>query len=125
MEVTGKIVKVLPLQTGEGKNGQWKKQEFVIETEGKYPKKICIQSFNEKVDPSLLTIGTMLNVQIEVESREYNEKWFTNVSAWKAEVVGVTSAVNNVQPYTPPAAPISTSFENPPVAENGNDGHPF
>ena len=40
MEVIGKIVKVLPLQTGEGKNGQWKKQEFVIETEGKYPKKI-------------------------------------------------------------------------------------
>jgi hypothetical protein len=117
MEIIGRIVKVLPLQSGEGKNGHWTKQEFVIETDGQYPKKICIQSFNEKVDPNILTIGTMLKIQIEVESREYNEKWFTNVSAWKAEVVGV-SPVNNVPSYTPPYDPVSTAFENQPVAES-------
>ena len=121
MEVIGRIFKVLPLQSGEGKNGKWTKQEFVIETDGQYPKKICIQSFNEKVDTNLLVIGTMLKVQIEVQSQEYNEKWFTNVSAWKAEVVGVQSAVTNAQTYTPPTAPVSTGFENPPVAPPTDD----
>jgi len=42
MELTGKLVAVLPEQTGNGKNGVWKKQDVVVETEGKFPKKVCV-----------------------------------------------------------------------------------
>jgi hypothetical protein len=47
MEISGNIIQVLALQTGEGKNGQWKKQEFIIETEGTYPKKVCVAMWGE------------------------------------------------------------------------------
>jgi hypothetical protein len=88
MEISGKLIHVLPLQTGSGKNGQWKKQEIVIETEGQYPKKVCIAIWGDKIQESSLQIGNKLNVSFDVESREYNGKWYTDVKAWKVEVVG-------------------------------------
>ena len=43
MQINGKLINLLPLQTGQGKNGnEWKKQEFILETSGQYPKKVCI-----------------------------------------------------------------------------------
>ena len=46
MEITGKIIAVLPVQGGTSKNGnEWKKQEYVLETHDQYPKKVCFQIF--------------------------------------------------------------------------------
>ena len=50
LEISGKLVKKMPEQTGEGRNGTWKKREFVIETEGQYPQKICIATWGDKVE---------------------------------------------------------------------------
>ena len=50
LEVKGKIIQILPLQSGTGRNGAWKKQNFVIETFDKFPRKICFQLWNEKTD---------------------------------------------------------------------------
>ena len=50
MEITGKLVKLVDAQTGTSARGEWKKQQFIIETEDQYPKKICIQNWNDKVD---------------------------------------------------------------------------
>src|SRR5687768_13083501 len=85
MQLTGKLLQVLPLQTGSGKNGPWKKQEIILETEGTYPKKVCIAIWGDKINESLLKVGSMLTVQFDVESREYNGKWYTDVKAWKVE----------------------------------------
>ena len=85
MELTGKLVQVLPLQTGTGKNGQWKKQDIILETEGTYPKKVCISIWGDKINESQLKQGNMLTVQFDVESREYNGRWYTDVKAWKVE----------------------------------------
>ena len=46
MQITAKLSQKLPLQTGTGRNGEWKKQDIIVETEGQYPKKICIYLFS-------------------------------------------------------------------------------
>src|ERR1700753_2737902 len=83
MDISGKIVQLLPLQTGQGKNGTWKKQEFVLETGDTYPKKVCIAVWGDKIDMGPVKPGSAVTVSFDVESREYNGKWYTDVKAWK------------------------------------------
>ncbi len=84
MEITGKLIQILPAQTGTGKNGPWKKCDFIIETADKFPKTICITAWKELVDQIEKTAtGTQLNISFDLSSREYNGKWYTDVKAWK------------------------------------------
>jgi hypothetical protein len=88
MELSGKLVQLLPLQTGQGKNGEWRKQEIILETEGQYPKKVCIAIWGDKINISQLELGNKLTVSFDVESREYNGRWYTDVKAWKVDAAG-------------------------------------
>jgi Domain of unknown function (DUF3127) len=88
MQLTAKLTQLLPLQTGAGKNGQWKKQDIIVETEGTYPKKVCISIWGDKINESVLKIGSQLSISFDVESREYNGRWYTDVKAWKIEPAG-------------------------------------
>ena len=88
MQLTAKLVQVLPLQTGAGKNGQWKKQDIIVETEGQYPKKVCVSIWGDKINEQVLKTGAMLNISFDVESREYNGRWYTDVKAWRVEPGG-------------------------------------
>ena len=85
MELSGKIVKVLPLQTGQGKNGIWKKQDYVLEYGDTYPKLVCFNLWGDKVDQFALGEGEAVTISFDVESREYNGKYYTDVKAWKVE----------------------------------------
>lgn len=83
MEISGKILKVMPLESGEGKNGTWKKQLLVIEIEnGKYSKKVATTLWNDLTDNTFQE-GAEISIEFDVESREYNGKWYTDVKAWK------------------------------------------
>lgn len=86
MQITAKIIQLLPLQTGTGKNGEWKKQDVIFETEGTYPKKICVSFWGDKIDEKNLQPGNVLKIDFDAESREYNGKWYTDLKAWKVEV---------------------------------------
>lgn len=88
MQLSAKLVQLLPLQTGTGKNGQWKKQDMIVETDGQYPKKICISVWGDKADEAILKVGNRLKIDFDVESREYNGRWYTDVKAWKVELEG-------------------------------------
>lgn len=92
MQLTARLIQVLPLQTGNGKNGQWKKQDIIVETDGQYPKKICISIWGDKISESQLVIGNSLKIDFDVESREYNGRWYTDVKAWKVEPAGAGTA---------------------------------
>src|SRR6478735_2641578 len=85
MQLTAKLVQLLPLQTGTGKNGAWRKQDIIVETEGQYPKKICISIWGDKINESQLQAGNQLKIDFDIESREYNGKWYTDIKAWKVE----------------------------------------
>jgi Domain of unknown function (DUF3127) len=91
MQLTAKLIQLLPLQTGSGKNGQWKKQDIIVETEATYPKKICVSVWGDKIDASQLQPGNQLKIDFDVESREYNGRWYTDVKAWKIEVATASS----------------------------------
>lgn len=83
MELSGKIFKVMPLETGEGKNGVWKKQQIIIETTSdKYPKKVAVQLWGDLTDKGFQE-GAEISVEFDVESREYNGKWYTDAKAWR------------------------------------------
>lgn len=102
MQLTAKLIQVLPLQTGNGKNGQWKKQDIVVETtESQYPKKICVSVWGDKISESQLVIGSLLTISFDVESREFNGKWYTDVKAWKVESAGNASKNNQEMHYEP------------------------
>jgi len=99
VELKGKLIKKLDTVTGEGRNGKWEKQEFIIETEDQYPKKICISLWNDKL--SLLdniAEGDALTASVNIESREYNSRWFTDIRAWRIE----RGADENAVPPPPP-----------------------
>ena len=100
MQLTAKLVTLLPLQTGKGKNGDWKKQDFIIETDDAYPKKICVSVWGDKIDPTALVVGNELKIDFDLESREYNGRWYTDVKAWKIELVSntISNNTNNKQP---------------------------
>jgi hypothetical protein len=116
MEITGSIIQVLPLQTGEGRNGPWKKQDFVIETESQYPKKVCISVWGDKIEEGLIQVGNKVKASIEIESREYNGRWYTDVRAWRLDADTITSSENS-EPA--PAAVVL------PAAMEGEDDLPF
>src|SRR5882672_8466155 len=88
MELKGKVLQILPAQTGMGKKGQWKKQEFIVETQAQYPKKVCLSIWGDKIDQFNLVAGEMVNVSVDLESREYNGRWYTEARAWKLEKSG-------------------------------------
>jgi hypothetical protein len=88
MQLTAKLIQLLPLQTGTGKNGEWRKQDVIVETDGQYPKKVCISIWGDKIDSSQLVVGNMITIDFDLESREYNGRWFTDVKAWKVSSQG-------------------------------------
>lgn len=86
IELSGKLVEVQDEQTGQGRNGVWKKQSFVIETQDQYPKKICITAWGERTDSlKSLQAGELVKAHVDIESREYNGRWYTDVKAWRIE----------------------------------------
>tara|TARA_R100001082_G_scaffold8635_1_gene5050 strand:- start:13 stop:288 length:276 start_codon:yes stop_codon:yes gene_type:complete len=83
MYIEGKIIQVNDEISGEGANGSWRKQDYILETQGDYPKKICFTVWGEKIDEFAIKKDEEVNVSINLESREYNSKWYTDVKAWK------------------------------------------
>jgi len=85
LEITGKVIQILEEKSGESKNGTWRKQEFVLETPGQYPKPVCLVVWGDKIDEFGVKDGETLTAHIDIESREYNGKWYTDVKAWRVE----------------------------------------
>jgi len=78
---SGTIYKVLPIEQIK----ENKKQTIIIETDGKYPKKLAIEVWNDLTKLNYLD-GSNAKFYIDAESREYNGKWYTSVKAYKCEL---------------------------------------
>lgn len=98
MELSGKIIRLLPEISGESARGPWRKQEYILETEGQYPKQICFMAWSEKIDEFAIKEGENLVISIDLESREYNGRWYTDVKAWR--VTRADSLTNDTPSYT-------------------------
>jgi hypothetical protein len=115
MEITGKIINILPEETGQGKNGPWKKQNFILETQEQFPKKVCIMNWGDKVDLKSNGINTVVTVSINIESREFNGKWYTDVKVWRMIKADSAKISSKTPEYIPPEAEPSLEPEEGPV----------
>ena len=111
MELEGKIIQINPVQSGEGRNGPWKKQEYIVETKSQYPKKVCVTIWGDKIDQFGLQQNEDVTLSIELESREYNGRWYTDVRAWKVERQGN-------QEYDAPEPEILPPSNEPPLGDD-------
>ncbi|MDR1699022.1 MAG: DUF3127 domain-containing protein [Prevotellaceae bacterium] len=130
MEINGTIIQLQPLQTGEGRNGLWKKQDYILQTNEQYPKKICFNFWGDKIDQFNLQVGDNIKLSFDIESREFNGRWYTDVRGWKAEKEGSSAAPapeaynaqGSMPPPPPPPAADSFPFGSPnDNSDNGND----
>jgi hypothetical protein len=88
LKITGTVQQALEEASGESRNGTWRKREYVIETEGNYPKPVCIVVWGDNIDQFAIRVGERITASIDIQSREYNGRWYTDVKAWKVEREG-------------------------------------
>ena len=115
MEINGTIIELLPEKSGETARGTWRKQEYILETSEQYPKKICFMVWSDKIDELAIKLGENLAVSIDIESREYNGRWYTDIKAWKVSRAG--DSADNI-PFTEPANLKSSHVEDPPFLDD-------
>lgn len=119
--LTGKVTQVLDEQSGTSKNGPWRKQEFILETEGKYPKPVCIVQWGDDIDSFAVREGERLTAHVDIQSREYNGRWYTDVKAWKV-------AREDAGGQAPPPSADDEPWPDPSTAGpagDDDDGLPF
>lgn len=126
MEVTGRIIIALPEVSGTSKAGNaWKKREYVLETQEQYPRKVFFNFFGDRADQYPLNVGDLVTVSFDIESREFNGRWYTDIRAWKSEPATAQAAGapagGGVNPVMPGAVPPPPVVGNMPQADPGDD----
>jgi hypothetical protein len=114
MQLTAKLVQLLPIESGTGRNGEWKKQTIIVEIPGQYPRKLAISVWGERIHSLPQEPGTSLVIDFDVESREYNGRWFTDVKAWRIEALAAPSTSSQPQPAGYPGQPAA--YQGQPTA---------
>ena len=139
MKIEGKFIKALQKVEGETERGPWVRGGFVIETFGEYPRKVAFSLFGE--DKVILTNnlkeGQPVEVYFNPESREWGDKWFTDLKATNVRPMSAAAPATAPQaapapapqsqyPYSAPAQPqaepVQQTMEMP---ADGNDDLPF
>lgn len=93
MEITGKIIQVLPEQGGVSKTSgkEWRLQAYVLETQEQYPKKVHFEIFgDDRIKSNQCNIDDMVTVSFDIESREFNGRWYTSIRAWRVVDAALT-----------------------------------
>ena len=113
MELSGKVIAVLEPRGGVSKTGNaWKVQEYVIETNDQYTRKMCLDVFGEeKINQFNIQLGEELTVSFDIDARDWQGRWFNSIRAWKVERVSAQPAPMPVDAPFPPvnAAPVDFS----------------
>lgn len=130
MEISGKVIQVMQEVNGQGKSRMWRKQEFVVQQPGQYPKNVCMTLWGDKIDRYALKDGMQVRAKVDVESREYNGRWYTDIKVWDLTVDGAAGAGAPLPPAmesgsaslsggtlpgaapSPPAPPLNAPFED-------------
>lgn len=113
MELELTVVKALDVVTGTSARGTWSKQEMIFEYKDEFERKVCISFWGDKIQEiASLTPGAKAKISFNIESREYNGRWFTELRGWrvaKAESVPMSVASNS--PDMPPIEQVAISGE--------------
>lgn len=116
MEIAGKIIQVLPAQEGVSKStgNPWKLQSYILETLDQYPRRVCFEIFGEdRIKNNPCNVDDTVTVSFDLESREFNGRWYTSVRAWRVQ----QGIVSDDQPAGAPGAPAVPATPAAPAAE--------
>ena len=111
MDLTGKIIHILPAQSGvSARTGNpWMSQDYVIEVPGQYPKKCVFRIFGEdRIKQFNIQAGEDITVQFDIDAHEFNGRWFNEVRAFnilRGQPAATVPAATSVAPQT--AAPVA------------------
>ena len=125
MEILGKVIQIMPFQEGVSKStgNPWKSQQFIIETQEQYPRKVAIELYGEdRIKNNPYEVDQIVKVSFDLESREFNGRWYTSVRAWKVEVVNSTPAETTAVPQ---AYPVSAPAPSELPQSDGQSDLPF
>lgn len=130
MEATGKIIAILPANSGVSQRtgNPWCTQTFVLETIEQYPKKIPFEVFGEdRIRQFNLQMGETVTIHFDVDGREYNGRWYPSVKCFNVvrqgqQQVAVTQQqTGQVQQHTP--APQPQVAAPSPTSQDEGDGN--
>lgn len=113
LNITGRVVEILEEQSGTSQNGPWRKQDFILETGGQYPKKVCITQWGDNIEEFGVQEGEQLTAHIDIQSREYKGRWYTDVKAWRVEREAAAPGPDDLPPMGPPPGAGSADDDLP------------
>ncbi len=131
MELQGKIIAALPERSGTSQRGEWKVQEFVLETiDSQYPRKMVFDVFGaDRLQRFNIQVGQIVNVAFDIDAREYNGRWYNSIRAFDVRQVDPSAAPAPAAPPTaaPVSAPVADATAAPaqaaaPAAATPDDG---
>lgn len=114
MEITGKIIAVLPERSGvSARSGaEWRCATYVLETMEQYPRKMCFEVFGiDRIQQLNIQAGQSYTISFDIDAHEYQGRWYNQIRAWKAEAPAAAPAAPEAPFANAPAAPF------PPVSE--------
>ncbi|MFR9523932.1 MAG: DUF3127 domain-containing protein [Rikenellaceae bacterium] len=123
MEFEGTVFEILPAASGTSARGEWQRQEVVFEVmDGQYARKVVVTFFNKEAEVKALVKGQSYTVSINLESREYNGRWYTNVNGWRVQSKQAEAPAPAAMPPMP-TAPVASepSYAAPSAAEEVDD----
>ena len=139
MEITGKVVRLGGLTEGTSARGPWRKQDLIIETDEQFPKTVCLTCWTNQIDEiQNMVPGQAIRAQIDISSREFNGKWYTDVRVWRFDNPNTAAQPVAAQPaaaaYAAPQQPQAVHQTPPPAPasqepyfsdDNNGDDLPF
>jgi hypothetical protein len=105
--INGKIVSVLAPKKGVSSRGnEWVSQDYVIEDDK--GEKLAFNVFGQdKINEYNLSIGAKASVTVNVESREWQGRWFTSAKCTGCISNTAPKTEEKTEEHTPTVAPVN------------------
>ena len=126
MELTGKIIAVLPASSGVSQRtgNSWMSQDYVIEVPGQFPRKCVFRVFGEdRIKQFNIQLNEDVTVSFDIDAHEFNGRWFNDVRAYSVVRGAAAPAASAPQAAPLDAAPFPPAQE--PAGEGSADDLPF
>lgn len=120
--IEGQITAILPETRGVGQRGEWVSQDFVLKTDDNYPKNICFTILGaDKIKEANIKIGDVVSIGVNIESREFNGRWYTSIKAWSVKKKFEAQAAKQAPPAPTPQPSQPTQTQTSSSVDNTDD----
>lgn len=116
LELEGRIVQKMAVQSGQSARGAWARQDFVVEyQDGNFPTSVCFSAWGQDKVQELdkYQVGDSVKVSFNVKGREYNGRWYNDLRVWRIAPAGTAPAAAPAPAAPAYAAPAAPDFSAP------------